>query len=59
MASNNATVSDLLEINKVIHQITIDNFRSYFPRMQQLEDYHMECFTCLGVVYGRVGVGGL
>lgn len=45
VASKRATVADLLQLNKVIDRIKKDNMKIYIPRMEKIEDCHIECFS--------------
>lgn len=42
---NRATVADLLHLNKVIARVKTDNVKVYMPRMDKIEDCHIECFS--------------
>ena len=44
-ASNRATVAELLQLNKVIARIKTDNMRLYMPRMEKIEECHIECYS--------------
>ncbi|XP_064083960.1 uncharacterized protein LOC135199734 [Macrobrachium nipponense] len=41
----NATVSDLMRLLKVIERVKTDNVKLYMPRMRNLEECHLECFS--------------
>lgn len=45
VASKRATVADLLQLNKVIARVKTDNVKLYMPRMEKMEDCHMECYS--------------
>ena len=42
---NNATVADILRLNKVISRVTTDNVKLYFPKMKPIEECSIECFS--------------
>ena len=42
---NNATISDLLKLNKVIVRVTTDNVRLFFPRIERLSECCIECYS--------------
>lgn len=45
VACNQATVMDLLRLNKVIARVKTDNVKLHMPKMEKLEDCYLECFS--------------
>ena len=45
IADCSCDVGDVLKLNKVIHRLTADNMRLYFPQMSPLEECQLECFS--------------
>ena len=42
---NNATVADILQLNKVIRRVTSDNVRLHFPMLQTISHCSLECYS--------------
>lgn len=45
VACSRATVADILRLNKVIARVKTDNVKLYIPKMEELGDCYLECFS--------------
>ena len=45
VACRQATVADLLRLNKVISRVKSDNVKLFMPKMEKLENCYLECFS--------------
>ena len=45
VAIKNATIMDLLRLNKVVERVTKDSVKVVFPKIKSLDTCHLECYT--------------
>ena len=45
VACSRATVADILRLNKVIERVKTDNVKLYMPKMEELGNCYLECFS--------------
>ena len=45
VAIKNATIMDLLRLNKVVERVTKDSVKVVFPKIKSLDTCYLECYT--------------